>query len=86
MSYKIGFIGCGHRGRALARAYEGIENVVLTAVADTDADRLQEFQDKFGIQKTYTTFEEMLENEALDIVNLAAQPTLRVEPIVMAAK
>ncbi len=86
MSYKIGFIGCGGRGRVHARAYKEIENVILMAAADIDKDRLPGFQDEFNIQKGYNTFKEMLENEELDIVHLATQPTLRVEPIVMAAE
>jgi len=86
MSYKIGFIGCGGRGRVHAQAYKEIDNVTFTAAADIDENRLQKFQEEFKIQNGYNTFEEMLENEALDIVHLAAQPTLRVEPIVMAAE
>ncbi len=86
MSYKIGFIGCGGRGRVHARAYNEIENVSLTAAVDIDAVRLQGFQEEFKIQNGYSTFKEMLENEELDIVHLATQPTLRVEPIVMAVE
>ncbi len=50
MSYKIGFIGCGGRGRVHARAYKEIENVILMAAADIDKDRLPGFQDEFNIQ------------------------------------
>jgi len=86
MSYKIGFMGCGGRGHAHSHAYKKIEDVELTAAADINTKRLQRFQEEFKIQNGYKTFKEMLENEELDIVHLATQPTLRVEPIIMAAE
>jgi predicted dehydrogenase len=86
MAVRVGFIGCGPRGTAMAQAYQAIEGVELVAACDIDEGRLAAFCERFHITHRYTDYTKMLAQEVLDIVHLATQPTLRVEPIIAAAE
>jgi predicted dehydrogenase len=70
----------------MAQAYQEIEGVELVAACDIDENRLALFCERFPIARRYTDYTKMLAEEPLDIVHLATQPTLRVEPIIAAAE
>jgi len=86
MTYRIGFLGCGGRGRTHATAYRNIDNVEFAAASDVDSGRLESFREQFGVKRGYGPFQDMLANEELDILHIATQPTLRREPTIMAAE
>jgi len=73
-TYNIGIIGYGGFGRFLRHWWEKLENVKVVAVSDTNPrDKMSE-----GIM-LYGNWEELLEDESIDIVSIATPPGLHVE-------
>lgn len=68
-SLRVGFIGVGGWAQAAhAPAVKKIDVMKLAYCADIDEKRLKLFQEKFGCEKAYTDYREMLEREKPDVV------------------
>lgn len=67
---RVGVIGLG-MGRHHVSSFQNHPNAEVIAIADLDTDRLQEIGDKNGVEKRYTSSEEMLAQETLDVVSIA---------------
>jgi predicted dehydrogenase len=78
MSVRIGAIGLGALGRIDAQAYERIDDATLVAGADVAEDVRTAFADEFGVE-TYADYEDMLDSEDLDAVNIVTPHTLHHE-------
>ena len=67
---KIGIIGAGGIAQyAHIPTYKKAENVEITSIADTNAEKLKYASQKFDIPKTFTNWEDML-NEDIDAVSI----------------
>ena len=75
-TYRVGLLGVGPRGLSQARAYMLHPRIDLVAMADIDADRLAAAANEFGLERTYQDYHEMLDKEALDIVNIPTRTDL----------
>jgi len=64
--YRVGLIGAGRKGTQHARAYMLDERAEVVAVADSDPENLQLFEQRTGATG-YIDYRQMLEKEALDI-------------------
>ena len=80
---RVGVIGLG-MGRAHLRGYRDHPAVALAAIADLDEVRLKAASTEFGVTACYTTAQEMLERERLDIVSVAV-PNKFHKPLTIAA-
>jgi predicted dehydrogenase len=67
---RVGVIGLG-MGRHHVAAYQTHPQAEVVALADPDEQRLAEMGDKYGVAKRYTSGEEMLLKEKLDVVSIA---------------
>ena len=65
--YRVGAIGCGLMGIHHASAYAQNPMTEIVAAADTDAENLQIYCDRFNIDRRYGSYEEMLQKEDFDI-------------------
>ncbi len=94
-SVRVGFIGTGRadvarsgKGYAMAhehaRGYGALPQCQLTACADIVEDNARAFADKFGVPGVYTSYDEMLQHEQLDIVSICTWPFLHA-PMTIAA-
>jgi predicted dehydrogenase len=82
--YRAGIIGPVHLNSHLY-SLSTVPNIdLVAAVAQTDEER-EPFQ-KYGILKFYQNYTEMLDQEALDIFEIDAEPNRRCELTVAAAK
>lgn len=79
MAYKCALLGCGPRSSGHADAYEYVDRGTMVACCDMNAERLNEYGEKYGIVNRYTNLDEMLEKEKPDLVHLVTPPTLRVQ-------
>ena len=83
--YRVGMIGVGIQGLVHARSYVHNPYTQIVAAADTDPENLALFTESFGVPG-YSSYEEMLHTEQIDI----AAPVLPVrangEAIVAAAR
>lgn len=67
---KIGIIGAGNIASVHMECYQKNPNVKIEAICDINPDRLQEFGDKYGIEKRFSSVEEMLANCQLDAADV----------------
>ena len=78
---KLAHLGCGPRARAHATAFEFVKKGTIGAICDFNEERLNAFGDEFGIPPAhrYTDYQQMLEKEKPDVLDIVTAPTLRVE-------
>jgi predicted dehydrogenase len=79
----VGFGGIARGGHAPAYSHVGWS---VVAIADPDPDARKVARDKFGIQRTYPDYHQLIEDEQVDVIDLLTQPTLRVDVIRSAAE
>ena len=65
--YRVGVIGAGLKGTQHARAYQLDPRTEVVAVAEKDPEVLELFRRRFGLERGYTDYREMLANEPIDI-------------------
>nr|WP_318710799.1 Gfo/Idh/MocA family oxidoreductase [uncultured Treponema sp.] len=68
----IGIIGAGSIAGTMARTVAAIPEKAKTyAIASRSLEKAQEFAREFNIPKAYGSYEEMLQNPAIDLVYIA---------------
>lgn len=72
--YRVAVIGVGRQGTHHARAYALHPSTEVVAAADTDAENLALFCERFNITTGYDSYEQMFQKEQIDI----AAPVLPV--------
>ncbi|MBO4901364.1 MAG: Gfo/Idh/MocA family oxidoreductase [Lachnospiraceae bacterium] len=68
---KVGLLGAGGIAGVMARTIAGMEDVENYAVASRDLRKAEAFAAKFGVQKAYGSYEEMLSDPQVDLVYIA---------------
>ena len=92
---KIGMIGCGRPRGAQgatgfgmahwhAQGYKQSGQAEFIALSDISEENARAFADEHGGERIYADYNEMLQNEALDMVSIATWPHLHA-PMVLAA-
>ncbi|WP_210367177.1 Gfo/Idh/MocA family oxidoreductase [Bacillus sp. REN3] len=66
---KFAIVGCGHIAKKHAEAITKTEGADFVAVCDTDPSKMEEFIDQYHV-KGYTQLSELLEKEAVDVINI----------------
>ena len=64
-------IGCGFFAENHMHAWRDIKGVQITAICDTDTDRLQLIGDQFGIERRYSSADRLFEDTEIDFVDIA---------------
>lgn len=82
--YRVGIIGGGRMGTHHARAYALNPATEVVAVADNDNENCQLFSDRFGAM-AYSSYDDMLSNEELDIVGAILPVKAHADAVVAAA-
>ncbi len=72
---RFAIIGCGRIAPKHAESIVALEEAELVAVCDIVPERAQAFADKYGA-KPYTSYEEMLAKEEIDVVTIATESDL----------
>jgi len=67
--YRFALVGCGRISKKHLEAIEASENAELAAVCDIDLKRAESVGLKYGVPH-YDSYDEMLKNESVDIVNI----------------
>ncbi|HEY4305667.1 MAG TPA: Gfo/Idh/MocA family oxidoreductase [Gemmatimonadaceae bacterium] len=84
-SFRIGLVGCGRISKNHFDAIASVDGLHLVAVADIDATRSQAAANKYGAQ-AFSSLDEMLKSEALDIVAICTPSGLHSALGVQAAR
>ncbi len=84
---KVAVAGLGSFGSLHAMAYSQNPGAILSAVCDADPKRLELIAKSLGVQKKYTDFEEMLdENKDISLVSIATPDDQHFPMAVKAAR
>jgi predicted dehydrogenase len=84
--YRAAVIGCGGMSHGHASQYHRLDNVELVACADIKEEALQSYRDRYGVQNTYTDYEEMLAAERPDLVSVCTWIALHAPATVACAR
>lgn len=100
--YRVAIIGTGRMGGLIEdespltneftkpyshfSSYEAIEQTEVVAIANRGAGRMEHFAKRFGVDKTYLDYREMIQKERPDIVSITTPSFARAEPIIFAAE
>jgi UDP-N-acetylglucosamine 3-dehydrogenase len=96
-TFRVGIIGCGRpwktpgaTGAGMAhehaQGYKASPDAAIVALADINLDNARAFQDEHGGERIYRDYQEMLAQEALDIVSISTWPHLHAEMVIAAAE
>ena len=80
----VGLVGLGMVCESHLKAYSAHPDAEVMAVCDLDAARLKEIANKYGIPKTYTSYEQMLQDPEINTVDITT-PTILHSPMALAA-
>ncbi len=69
---KFAILAAGSIAHSMAEAVSGIEEIEKYAVACRELGRAQAFADKWGFEKAYGSYEEMLEDPEVELVYVAS--------------
>lgn len=84
---KVGLVGLGRLGQEHARNLATlIPGCTLAAVCDIDAQQARAVAEKWGVSRTYSEFEAMCQDPALDAVAIVAPSFLHVAQIEVAMR
>ncbi|MAG13725.1 MAG: oxidoreductase [Spirochaetales bacterium] len=95
--FKVGIIGCG-RPRSVegstgfgmahlhAQGYESSPSAAIVAAADISRQNLEAFKTEHNVPRGYTSTEDMLREENLDIVSICLWPHLHAPMVQLAAE
>ncbi len=69
-----------------AAAYRLVEKTILWAAADTSPEQLARFRERYGVDRCYADYREMIDKERPDIVSVTTPANLHAEVTVYAAE
>jgi predicted dehydrogenase len=89
----IGLVGYGFMGRAHSNAYLSVSQFfdltrqpVLKAVVGRDAEKVKRFAHKWGYESSYTDWRRLVEDPAIDVIDIAAPNDMHAEIAIAAAQ
>jgi predicted dehydrogenase len=82
----LGVIGAGIWGEAHARIFSSHPPANLVSVCDIDENKAREIAGRYGAKKTFTDFNEMLQDPELDAVGITTPDFAHCEPFAAACR
>jgi predicted dehydrogenase len=85
--YRSAIIACGTIARCHGRGWQGVPDVELAAIADSNAEARDEFGEFFGVppEQRYADYREMLDTVRPDFVDVCSWHGLHAEMVIAAA-
>lgn len=81
----VALLGAGNISNSMAAAVKGLErrgeDIFGYGVAARDLSRAQDFAEKYGFQKAYGSYEEMLQDPEVDLVYVATPHSMHYEHV-----
>jgi len=65
---RVGIIGCGWAGSQHATSLQEMDDIRIEAIADVDSVSARNFSKRFGVDKTYTDYRALVDDEKVDAV------------------
>ncbi|NGP45615.1 Gfo/Idh/MocA family oxidoreductase [Bacillaceae bacterium SIJ1] len=83
---KVVIVGAGVISASHARAITAHQEAKLVAICDIEQEKAEKLAYEFKVEKTYTDYEEMFAQEAIDIVSVCVPSGLHAEVTIAAAQ
>lgn len=83
--FKTAIVGCGAISKTHAEAIKTVENAEIIAFCDTNPEKLQLRVGEYG-GKSYSSLEDMLDNEKIDVLHICTPHYLHVPMALQALK
>lgn len=80
---KLGILGAGHIAEKTAPTMAALQEVECYAVASRSLEKAEAFAEKYGFQKAYGSYEDMLNDPLVDLVYVATPHSLHYEHMMM---
>ena len=84
-TYEAAIIGCGRMSLHHADAYKKV-GIPLVAVADIAEEALDRYRENYGVHRTYTDYEKMLDEVRPDLVSVVTHDKMHCPMVVAAAE
>lgn len=68
---RIGIMGAGNIAGTMAKTVNGMKGVALYAIASRTKEKAEVFAKQYGVKKAYGSYEEMLQDDKVDLVYIA---------------
>ncbi len=81
---RVGVVGLGAFGESHLRAYRGIPEVEVVAVASRSSERAREIAATYGIPRSYGSYEEITSDPEIDAISVTTAEGDHLAPTVMA--
>ena len=81
---KVGFIGLGHNGIGHIEAHKRVGKSEIAALCDMNPERLKSASEKFGVEKTYSSADELCKQEDIDAISINTGDQFHMEPFLSA--
>ncbi len=85
-TYKWGIIGPGKIAGKFSEDLARVSGAQLYAVASRDAERAKDFSEKYKFSKSYGSYEEMAQDEEVDIIYIATPHVFHCENTLLCLK
>ena len=69
--FKVGIIGAGWIAEKMAAALAPLEDYCVYAIASRSIDKAKSFAERWGVEKAYGSYEEMVADKDVDLVYIA---------------
>lgn len=76
---KVGILGAGNIAKKMAQTLNGMEGVTAYAVASRSLEKARQFADLNHVEKAYGSYEEMLQDEEVELVYVATPHSHHLE-------
>lgn len=86
MGFNVAILGAGNIAGKMAETIQKMEDVTGYAVASRDAAKAKKFAKQYEIQKAYGSYEEMLEDDKIDLVYIATPHSFHYEHMMLCLK
>lgn len=82
---KIGIIGTANIAHSFTDAVQQSPNIKITAIASRNAESALAFKQKYNLEKSYASYQELLDDDDIDAVYIPLPNTLHAEWVIKAA-
>jgi UDP-N-acetylglucosamine 3-dehydrogenase len=83
---RVGVIGIGWFGEIHVDTFMGIPNAEVVAICTRTVERLNSVAKKYGIKKTYTNYNDLLNDDEIDAVTICTHAADHLPPMLAALK
>lgn len=75
----FGIIGAGDIAHAMASTISQMDDIKMYAIASRSMDKAMQYKEKYGMEKAYDSYEELLKDPNVDVVYIATPHSLHYE-------